>query len=180
MKKLIIIVFIALLSVFMVVADGVDDRGQPNDPDTNDRANACYEGGSMEHAGCSTEWEWVCGWHLIRWEADGSYDMPVTCRILLPPELETSQTVLSCIPADSHFSSDEIEDTGVITTSPLPPFPTDLCGNSMALIINFVGNVYATGFDFYCDTGGSPYELRFIWTGVEGSYTEYYTGNCLT
>jgi hypothetical protein len=44
-----------------------DDQGNLNDPNSNDRANACYEGGSMAGQ-CDTMEEWEAGYYLIRWE----------------------------------------------------------------------------------------------------------------
>lgn len=38
-----------------------------NDPELNPNANACLEGGSMAGK-CNSDWEWTCGWHLIRLE----------------------------------------------------------------------------------------------------------------
>lgn len=74
MKKIFVIVIIAvtLLSGFRVAfaqePTGTDDLGNLNDPMQNERANACYEGGSMAGK-CDSEWAWVCGWYLIRYEA---------------------------------------------------------------------------------------------------------------
>lgn len=61
--------FMALgLIGFISLADGVDDRGVANNPLTNERANACYDGGGMAGK-CETELAWVCGWYVIRVEA---------------------------------------------------------------------------------------------------------------
>jgi len=180
MKKLIIIVLISLLSVVVVAANGNDDQGQPNDPDNNERANACYEGGSMEDANCSTEWEWVCGWHLIRWETDGSYDLPATCAILLPPApvSETTTVTISCTRPDFFYSSDELEDTPSVLTIGSTSF-TDACGNPITGTVQIISNVYEQSPGIYvCDTGGLTYEVRVVWSGPTG-HTEYYTGNCL-
>lgn len=50
--------------------------------------NACNEGGPMAGK-CDIDWEWICGWHLARWTSGGgwggTYTMPTTCTILLPP-----------------------------------------------------------------------------------------------
>lgn len=68
-KPLYPIVMAIILSVlvFGVVFAGFDDAGNPNDPRINERANACYEGGSLEGK-CSTEAQWQAGWYLIRYE----------------------------------------------------------------------------------------------------------------
>jgi hypothetical protein len=86
------VIFLALillvLSLRMAFADpGFDDKGQINDPTTNDRANACFEGGEMEGK-CDTDWTWSCGWYLIRFQT-GMIPrnlFPATCASLLPPE----------------------------------------------------------------------------------------------
>lgn len=84
MRRILFVVFMLLFVVSAIaIAAGVDDQGNPNDPAVNERANACYEGGSMEGK-CDTDWEWVCGWHLIRAEADETYVMPEWCESLLP------------------------------------------------------------------------------------------------
>lgn len=45
LKRTILTMLIMLFSVVLVSADGVDDQGNPNDPDVNNRANACFYGG---------------------------------------------------------------------------------------------------------------------------------------
>lgn len=66
--------FVSILLVISIFALGSmlifaqsDDQGDPNNPLSNGRANACYAGGSMEGK-CDTEWEWEAGWYLIRFE----------------------------------------------------------------------------------------------------------------
>jgi len=81
-RSVVFSVVILLLASFAVfAAGGVDDRGNPNDPATNERANACFEGGSMDGK-CTTtdidengsveeweiDWHFECGWYLIRYE----------------------------------------------------------------------------------------------------------------
>ena len=88
-----------LLAVTAVLA--ADDEGNPNDPTENDRANACYEGGSLEgkcdqtdmdRDGTVEDWEieamWECGWYLIRYEYAliPRDTVPGTCTPALPPE----------------------------------------------------------------------------------------------
>lgn len=77
--------YLALISVFVVVVGALmaqDDRGNVNDPGFNERANACFAGGSLEGK-CHTtdadfdgdiddldiEYMWWCGWYLIRVES---------------------------------------------------------------------------------------------------------------
>jgi hypothetical protein len=91
-------VILALVVFFIPVSvsladTGLDDQGNPNDPAVNARANACYPGGAMEGK-CDTEWEWTCGWYLIRYNA-GMYSrsqVPATCASLLPPVLKGAKT----------------------------------------------------------------------------------------
>ncbi len=90
-KYLLITLLILLATGFFVFA--ADDQGDPNDPTINDRANACYEDGSMAGK-CDTEWEWECGWYLIRFESgmispDG---FPTGCISVLPPEVAAGLT----------------------------------------------------------------------------------------
>ena len=63
------VISVVILSVFVVMAytPGFDDQGNFNDPAINPRANACYDGGTMEGK-CDTEWEYNAGWYLIRFE----------------------------------------------------------------------------------------------------------------
>jgi hypothetical protein len=44
---------------------GYDDRGDPNVPRANPRANACFGTGTFVES-CVTERDWRVGWHLIR------------------------------------------------------------------------------------------------------------------
>lgn len=111
MKRLIgvlIVVCIALSGLGAAVALGTDDQGNPNDPTGNDRANACYDGSTMEGK-CGTEWAWVCGWYIIRYDA-GIYtreEVPATCRILLPDLVEEAPPVktLTWPPAGCYYSA---------------------------------------------------------------------------
>lgn len=87
LKRFIVLALVSLISSSLVFAEGVDDQGNPNDPNVNDRANACYEGGDMVGK-CDTVWEWVCGWHVIRLDAedeDSRATFPQACVSLLPP-----------------------------------------------------------------------------------------------
>lgn len=88
-KKLLLVVFIMSLSA---LAFALDDQGNPNNPNENERANACYEGGSMAGK-CDTDWEWEAGWYLIRFENGliSRENFPSQYAVLLPalPEEET-------------------------------------------------------------------------------------------
>lgn len=115
-KLMIVIVVFTLASA--VLAQGVDDRGNPNDPAVNDRANACFEGGTLEGR-CNqdfnddgvvddqeTWWVWTCGWYLIRYENGMEDAVPGWCESVLP------ETVVEEVVFD--FSA-------VCTTAPVAP-----------------------------------------------------------
>jgi hypothetical protein len=103
MKPLIILLFavsIVLISILMVSAEvGKDDRGNPNDPAVNERANACYEGASLAGK-CDTEEMWVAGWYLIRFETGliGRDEFPDQYDWLLPPVVESVPGQLTTTP----------------------------------------------------------------------------------
>jgi hypothetical protein len=70
MKRLGMILVFLLLTAFAVSAqDSTDDAGNLNDPLVNERANACYEGGSWEGKCGDDEYLWIAGWYYIRLEA---------------------------------------------------------------------------------------------------------------
>jgi hypothetical protein len=95
LKKRVAILVLLLLSIFpisMIFSNpGFDDRGNANDPALNPRANACYEGGVMENK-CTTDWDWNCGWYLIR------FDAGMIARAAFPP---ACTGLLSAAPAVS-------------------------------------------------------------------------------
>jgi hypothetical protein len=71
-----------LLSLWLAgVSLAQDDQGNPNDPTVNERANACFAGGSLEGKCHTTDADangviddldvafmWWCGWYIIRAE----------------------------------------------------------------------------------------------------------------
>ena len=91
-RKLLLAALMFLLSALMVKANGEDDEGNPNDPFENERANACYTGGSWEGK-CDTEIEWIGGWYYIRWEAGifSREDIPAWLWWILPPPTEDEE-----------------------------------------------------------------------------------------
>lgn len=116
-KLVIVLVVFTLASA--VLAQGVDDRGNPNDPEVNDRANACFEGGSLEGR-CNqdfnddgvvddqeTWWAWTCGWYLIRYEHGMEDAVPGWCESVIPDPAIIEEVVFD-------FSA-------VCTTSPVAP-----------------------------------------------------------
>ncbi|MFQ3647106.1 MAG: hypothetical protein SNJ54_10300 [Anaerolineae bacterium] len=78
-RWLVVVATLILVVVGAIMAQ--DDQGQVNDPGFNERANACFAGGSLEGK-CHTtdadrdgdidqldvEFMWWCGWYLIRVE----------------------------------------------------------------------------------------------------------------
>jgi len=102
MKRLLVVLMITIFATLLVHAE--DDQGNVNDPGENDRANACYDDGSMAGK-CETDWEWECGWYFIRFEY-GSLsrdNFPGWCASLLPAIVEDDAvTVLAtgagCVP----------------------------------------------------------------------------------
>lgn len=91
LKKSIVLIFIVLLALLissiLVLAGGFDDRGNSNDPAVNDRANACYEAGTLAGK-CDSDLEWQAGWYLIRYEFGifERYEIPEWVEWVLPPE----------------------------------------------------------------------------------------------
>lgn len=87
MKRSLIILFLFFIFVLvpLVAAQSIDDRGNPNNPNDNERANTCYDGGSMADK-CISDWEWVCGYYLIRFEYGilSRENFPSDCAVLLP------------------------------------------------------------------------------------------------
>lgn len=59
--------FLVLVLSLALVVMAQDDRGNVNDPTVNERANACYTGGALAGK-CTSEWDWIAGWYLIRFE----------------------------------------------------------------------------------------------------------------
>ncbi|MDQ7027775.1 MAG: hypothetical protein Q9P44_19715 [Anaerolineae bacterium] len=104
MKRFTIILamFVMLLFAFSLTLaqDSVDDEGNLNNPRTNPRANACYDGAELggkcdtsdlDEDGTVEAWEkdlmWDCGWHYIRWQYGlvSREDFAPQCVWLLPP-----------------------------------------------------------------------------------------------
>ncbi|MEO1288622.1 MAG: hypothetical protein AAFV93_12705, partial [Chloroflexota bacterium] len=92
-----------------------------NDPTINDDANACFAGGVLEGrcnddldgdgiiTDVETNWAWNCGWYLIRYN-DGMFsrdDVPLTCQIMLPTEIESEIVVVEAIETE-----EDEEDSG--------------------------------------------------------------------
>jgi hypothetical protein len=97
LSVLLIVVLTVFMSVILVMAEaGFDDLGVENDPTSNDRANACYEGGTLEGK-CDSQLMWDAGWYLIRYEY-GIFtrdDVPAWVRWIVPPEVLPEETTSS-------------------------------------------------------------------------------------
>jgi hypothetical protein len=106
-KSLWLILMLFLIPVTVsLAAEGFDDQGNPNDPNVNERANACYDGSTMAGK-CDSEWAWGCGWYMIRYDA-GFYsrdEVPATCASLLPPQVEGQTTTVTWPPAGCYYSA---------------------------------------------------------------------------
>lgn len=139
-----ILVLLILCGAFVASAQGVDDQGKPNDPVVNERANACFEGGSQEGR-CVTDAEWTCGWYLIRWEADPGYKRPSFC---------------GPVGADGDGGTDPGEEPlvceNLLGSSALypDPFPMERCANS------------EWGYDDWFEDGSHDYLYYFGKFGV--------------
>jgi len=79
-----IYIIVIILGVALLLHDGLDDEGLPNIPLFNERANACYGGGSLSGT-CATEDDWQCGWSWIRLENGlmPREEFPQECSALL-------------------------------------------------------------------------------------------------
>jgi hypothetical protein len=71
----------------LLVPVGITSAGDPAIGSPDD--NACNAGGVMDGK-CTTEWHWVCGWYLARWQSNGGWLTPNNpfndaCASLLPP-----------------------------------------------------------------------------------------------
>jgi hypothetical protein len=97
--------FLLVLLVFStsILALALDDQGNPNDPNDNDRANACYDDGSMAGK-CLTDLDWEAGWYFIRFEYGllSREEIPAQYAVLLPPlpEDENEDGVATETPPD--------------------------------------------------------------------------------
>lgn len=108
MNRKIITMLILSAFCFAGLVWAQDDRGNPNDPARNERANACFRGGTwagmcdkidVEPDGDidqqDIDWMWRCGWYAIRVERglirDGDYPAECYKRPPLPPAPSSSR-----------------------------------------------------------------------------------------
>jgi hypothetical protein len=179
-KKLILLLLLVMLPVAVVMANGTDDRGEPNDPTVNERANACYDGGSMADSGCETDWEWECGWHLIRWQADNTYPMPATCLSLLPVVVQPIITNPICvINATDSIQTMDSTAGAVRVTIVFPTGYINNCGDLTTPSVIATNAFEVSPNAWGCQTGKMPYEIRVVWTSASGGFTDTFDGDCL-
>lgn len=135
---------IAIVGVFFTLADGFDDRGNPNDPATNERANACFEGGSMARK-CIQEWEWTCGWYIIRIDDDLMTvdDLPPYCNILVDYAPVTSGFP-GCMNVGSGFIN---FGNNFALSTPYVLFADDACTENPTTVLGSSALVYATTYE---------------------------------
>ena len=83
-KRVLIFGLMCVLGLSLAAQDA-----EPNDPRVNERANACYDGGTLEGK-CQIEEEWKAGWYLIRVEYGifAQDDVPQSYQWLFPDEEE--------------------------------------------------------------------------------------------
>lgn len=163
------LISIILLGMSITVQAQVDDLGNLNDPNTNERANACFQGGSLEGK-CNididndsvvslaeTTWAWECGWYLIRFEYGllTRENFPAFCSILLPSEANA-------------------EDTNALIEHPVliepPALPSVGCQKFGAAYVDFGGQHFIEGLiTFYSDSncsilGGNDFADRIVYS----------------
>jgi hypothetical protein len=113
---------IAVAATIVIAEKGYDDQGNVNDPRVNPRANACYEGGSLEGK-CDTDIEWIAGWYLIRYEymMISRSEFPKYLEWVLPPEVSPNQAVGTRTPPSTYTpASTRTAAPPTNTPTPLP------------------------------------------------------------
>lgn len=90
---------LAVLNLTLAEA-GKDDRGNPNDPRVNERANACYEGAAMEFKCGDDPVLWEAGWYLIRFQYGliGADQVPDELKWVIPSSTEEAPGAVSTEP----------------------------------------------------------------------------------
>jgi hypothetical protein len=96
MKRLILLAVLVLttaISVFAAASN--DDEGNPNDPNTNDRANACFDGAAWEGKCGDNDYLWQAGWYAIRFEEGllTADQLPAGFAWIAAPEASADQIV---------------------------------------------------------------------------------------
>lgn len=167
---------LSLITVLMLVLLG-NQFAYAQDPGTKED-NACNEGGSMAGK-CDTPWEWVCGYYLARWEANGGWNTPNNvlndaCVSLLPPRaIQEGETTSVPTPTCRDFRGWMVCITGnyiavdvswiagplnieYLIVAPLTPCPAPFTDNSFAVdvmafdIAQFIKSFGFLGTDKLC------------------------------
>ncbi len=138
--------FVLIFVIFCTaIVNANDDAGNVNDPAENDRANACYEDGSLAGK-CDTDWEWTCGWYLIRFEygSISREEFPGGCASLLPPIIEDEpDTALPSGPGCQLFTGSYVLFTGNFLAAGATTYSDATCLTPSG--ITLVPSVYAPG-----------------------------------
>ncbi len=143
--KRFIVAFVLVFAASFALAQ--DDLGSPNDPAENERANACFAGGSWEGKCHRTDtdfdgdvdihdinWMWRCGWYVIRAEHgllnEGQYPSECYTKVRL---FAIGAVGPSCPPLQTF----NVPDVG---TPPNMSIVSSLLGPVMNDIINFANS----------------------------------------
>lgn len=171
-------VLISLIVLFMtglliIAQSGYDDLGNPNDPRLNDRANACYESGTMADK-CDSELEWQAGWYRIRFEYGllGRGEVPAWVAWVLPPEI---------IPEELPMPGPVPPTTCTINFIPAT-FPYTTFGSNVTVLISTVigndnggtpGALWNTGNLFYTTASdGARLSIGSVWDTSQVASTD--------
>lgn len=152
-----------ILALTLLIPVGMTHAQEPGTKEDN----ACYEGGSMAGK-CDTEWEWVCGYYLARWERAGGWNTPnnvlnTACISLLPPQpVETIEIqvlcrvvpatiITDCIYSDSTATEDTNSDgtvnaVALHTTGPIASCPATFAGRVLLALAPLSATSLATTF----------------------------------
>jgi hypothetical protein len=132
-KKILLLLFVLSFSVLIFA---LDDQGNPNDPNVNERANACYEDGSMAGK-CNMDWEWEAGWYLIRFE------FGLISREEFPPRF---QHLLPALPVENRTGNG-----GTVPTATFTPGKNCQYRGSAEYVDFGTGNYLPIGSPIYMD-----------------------------
>lgn len=177
MKRICLVLVILLLATFASLAQ---EEINSNDPLTNENANACNEGGSMEGK-CNidfdgngivdqyeVDWAWECGWYIIRYDAGMLSSVPERCQTLL-------SAGLICYNSPYYFSlqySGNPNEPGNLVLILAPD-----CGGTAAATLRHSVLIFASSYEeayAICSTYGTVVGVGlmtdFGWEGPEDIY----------
>lgn len=143
-----------VLMIFISALTNAEETPNPLDPRTNENANACYQGGSMDGR-CQNALHWNAGWYLIRWEfmLMTREDVPLIYAWVLPPlKADGSDAGLPSFPSVGCVMSDSglyVNFKGGYSLPPGSPIYTN------AGCTNLSG--FLTG-----DPGGTEFNLLYV------------------